>query len=388
VSPTTPLAAHPAAGLLRSHRDREVVIVLLTGIGDVVHGLPIACDLVRDDPSRSVVWVAEPVPAGVVRHHPAVDHVVVFRKGRGLEGIRELRDAFRARTTDLTLNMQRYFKSVFPTILSGAPVRVGLPPSKTRDGVRFFNTHHLPEQPWRHIQDILLDYRDVLGLPTDAPVEWRIAFTEEERRAQRLFFEGLPGDGPVAGVVLASGNRKKDWPASRYVDLVEVLAGDLGYRVILVGGPTEREREAAREISERARTGVADELGDSVRRMMWLVDGLDLLVSPDTGPLHLAHALAVPVVGLFGHTNPFRVGPWRRFRDLVVDAYTEPGGSPDPSGYEPKLGRMETITVGDVLERVERARTRYRADRRKTLHRGPEAPDTAVPRWDRSGETP
>ena len=116
--------------------------------------------------------------------------------------------------------------------------------------------------------------------------------------------------------------------------------------------------------------------------MMWTVDGIDLLVSPDTGPLHVAHALAVPVVGLFGHTSPWRVGPWRRYRDLVVDAYTEPGEAPDPSAYEPKLGRMETIGVDAVLERVMRAAVRYGARERKRLREGPEAPDTAVARRD------
>ncbi|MGD2071203.1 MAG: glycosyltransferase family 9 protein [Gemmatimonadota bacterium] len=366
-------------GLLRTHRDRDISIVLLTGIGDVVHGLPLACDLKRDDPRRRVLWVAEPAPAEVVRHHPAVDEVVVFDKSRGLHGIVELRRAFRGRRTDVTLNMQRYFKSVFPTLLSGAPVRVGLPPSKTRDGVRLFNTHHLPEQPWRHIQDLLLDYRRVLGLADDAPVEWRIAFTAGERNAQRAFFDALPDGRPVAGVVLATANPKKDWPVRRYVELVDALGDGLGYTVVLVGGPAPEEKAKALEVRRACRAEPVDALGDSVRRMMWMVDGVDVLVSPDTGPLHIAHALAVPVVGLYGHTNPWRVGPYRRYRDLVVDAYTEPGAAPDPAGYEPKQGRLERITTADVLARVERARECYGAGRRRPLRTGPEAPDTSVP---------
>lgn len=93
--------------------------------------------------------------------------------------------------------------------------------------------------------------------------------------------------------------------------------------------------------------------------MMWMVDGVDLLVSPDTGPLHVAHALGTPVVGLYGHSNPWRVGPWRRFRELVVDRYTDPGEEPDPSRYEPRDGRMARIRVEDVLERVDLLRRRY-----------------------------
>jgi heptosyltransferase I len=343
--------------LLRRHRSRRVCIVHLTGIGDVVHGLALALDLKRDDPSRHLVWVAEPAPAGVLRHHPAVDEVVVFHKTRGLAGIRELRDALRPRSSDLTINLQRYAKSIFPTLLSGAPVRLGLPRSMTRDGTSLFHTHHLTERPWCHTQDLVLAFREPLGLPADTPVEWRITFAPHEVEARDTFFRDLPGTGPVAGLVLATANRKKDWPAPRYATLARALL-ERGWRVLLVGGPGAREREAARVV-EGAVPQVVDGRGDSVRRMMWMVDGVDLLVSPDTGPLHVAHAVGTPVVGIFGHSNPARVGPWRRYRELVVDHYTEPGEGPDPSRYAPRSGRMETIDPGEVLERVDQARDRY-----------------------------
>ncbi len=331
-----------------------MTIVLLSGLGDVVRGLPIANDLKRAQPSCSVLWVAEPAPAEVLRHHPAVDEVVVFRKSLGHRGIVALRADLHRRPADVTLNMQRYFKSIFPTVFSGAPVRIGLPPSKTRDGVSWFSTHHIPEQPWRHVQDLFLDYRGILGLPTDAPVEWSITVSLEERHAQERFFGGLPA-GQVAAVVLATANPKKDWPASRYVPLVEALEGDLGFTVLLVGGPGRREQEVAKRVTDEARASPVWGLDDSVRRMMWMVDGADVVVSPDTGPLHIAHALGTPVVGLFGHTNPWRVGPYLCSPDLIVDRYTDPGEPPNPSSYRPKHGRMETITVDDVLIRVQNA---------------------------------
>ena len=344
----------PAAALAGAER---VGIVLLTGIGDVVHGLPIANDLKRDEPARRVLWIAEPAPARVLEHHPAVDEIVVFRKEVGIQGVLELAAELRARRCAVTLNAQRYLKSVFPTLLSDASVRVGLPRSKTRDGVSLFHTHHLAERPWCHTQDLLLGYREILGLPADAPVEWRITFSEEERRQRASFFAEL-GEGPVAGLVLASANLKKDWPAGRYAPLARALAA-LGYRVLLVGGPSPRERAVADAVLAAPGTRAVSGLSDSVRHMMWMVAGVDLLVSPDTGPLHLAQALGTPVIGLFGHTNPARVGPWRRFRKLVVDRYTEPGASSDPTEYEPKLGRMEQVSVEDVLEKVELARARY-----------------------------
>ena len=347
-------AADPAHALAEA---RRVGIVLLSGIGDVVHGLALANDLKRARPDLRVLWVAEPAPARVLECHPAVDEIVVFRKDRGFAGVREMAATLRGRPCDVTLNAQRYFKGVVATVATGAPVRVGLPRSKTRDGTSLFNTHHLPDGPWVHTQDLLLGYRAALGLPADAPVEWGITFSDEERAEQHAYFATL-ADGPVAGLVLATANPKKDWPTERWAPLADGLA-DLGYRVLLVGGPSQSERAAADAVLASARVPPVNGLSDSVRRMMWMVDGVDLLVSADTGPLHLAHAVGTPVIGLFGHSNPARVGPWRRYRDLVIDRWTEPGADPDPSGYEPKLGRMEQVEVADVLMHVERARAVY-----------------------------
>jgi heptosyltransferase I len=240
---------------------------------------------------------------------------------------------------------------------------LGLDPSKTRDGVSWFHTHHLPPGPWRHTQDLLLGFREPLGIAEDAPVEWRITFSPTEEAERTRFFRSLP-EGPVAGLVLATANPRKDWPPERYGPLADGLH-ELGYTVLLIGGPGARERRAADVVLRLARSMPVDVLGDSVRRLMGLVAGVDLLVSPDTGALHVAHALGTPVVGLYGHTNPWRVGPWRRFQELVVDRYSEPGEEPDPAGYEPRSGRMERITVADVLERVERARRQHGVHPRK-----------------------
>lgn len=345
-------------GHLLTPEHRRVCIVLLTGIGDVVHGLPVANALKEMDPRREMVWVAEPAPAEVLRKHPAVDHVLVFAKKAGPRGVRALRRGFRSLRCDVTLNMQRYLKSAFPTMFSGARIRIGMDPSKTRDGIRYLHSHHLPEGPWRHTQDLFLDFLPPLGVPVPEEPRWRIQFSDAEIEERDGFFRAL-GDRPVAGVVTATSNPRKDWPQERYIPLVEGLEWDLGYTVLLLGGPGAREREVAHVVSQGGRSKPVWGLADSVRTLMWRLSGCSLLISPDTGPLHIAHAMEVPVVSLYGHTNPWRVGPYSRYHDLLIDRYTDPGEAPDASGYDPKMGRMEQISVSDVLERVELARSRY-----------------------------
>jgi heptosyltransferase I len=334
-------------------RARHLCIVLLTGLGDVVHGLPIVNAIRSVRPDLRVTWVAEPMPAQLLSPHTSIDSVVAWHKKAGLRGVRELRARLANAQFDLTLNFNIYFKAVVPTLLSRAPVRLGFGRGRARDGVWLAHTHNLPSGPRKHTQDMFLDFLDALGVARPDPLEWRLHLTDGERAAQVRFFERFEGR-PVCAVVPASANPKKDWVADRHVPLVDALAG-LGFGVVLAGGPGARESAIATSIVARASRTPAWGLGEGVRRLLWLLAGCDLVIAPDTGPVHVARALDIPVIGLYGHTNPWRVGPYRRFADLWVDAYDDPDEPPDPSNFEPRHGRMERITVDDVMARVHRA---------------------------------
>lgn len=310
-------------------------------------------------PSRKIIWVAQPVPAQVLEHHPAVDEVIVFRPERGLRGVYDLWRAFRAGPScDLILNMQRYAKSIFPAYLSGAPVRVGLAPSRTRDGVRLVNTEYTPGGEWRHTQDLFLEFLDAVGVERPDPLEWGITLSEEEESSAEAFFSSSEG-ATVVGLALGTANPAKDWATDRYVSLAHALESEFGFDVLLLGGPGAAEQTTAQAILDDGGVAARSALSGSVRQLIWSIRGCDLVISPDTGALHIAHAMGIPVIGLFGHTNPWRVGPYERYHDLIVDRYTDPGEARSPAHYGPRHGRMAGIAVTDVLERVRRARDRY-----------------------------
>ncbi len=332
---------------------RGVCVVLLTGLGDVVNGLPLANALKDHDPERRITWVAEPMPAGILRHHPAVDEVVVFEKRRGAAGVRDLRRKLAGRGFGVALNLNVYFKSVWPTLFSRAPRRIGFGPDRASDGVWLAATERLPARPRGHNVEMFLEFAAHLGVPVPAP-EWRFALTDGERAERDAFLARVDDGRPLVSIVPATATHKKDWLPGRWAAVIDALEGDFGFRTMLVGGPGERETRLAAEIASRARAKPVMAMGDGVRRLLWLLGSSRLVVAPDTGPVHVARALRVPVLGLYGHTNPWRVGPWRWCEDLWVDAYTDPGEAPDPSRFDPRLGRMERISVGDVLERVQR----------------------------------
>ncbi len=339
----------------------HVCVVLLSGLGDVIHGLPVVNALKRADPSTRITWVVEPMSAPVLEPHPAVDEVVVFEKRRGLRGVMELREKMSRMRPQVTLNFNIYFKSVFPTLFSGAPRRVGFDRDRARDLTWLFANERLPG-PRRHTQDMFLELLAPLGVHPE-PLEWRLEPTAAEREEQGAFYAGF--QRPVVAVVPTSAHRAKDWIPERWASLVDILHRDFGFDSMLLGGPSERERRVAAEIHGAAQAKPVLAMGDGIRPLLWRIHGADLVIAPDTGPLHMARAMSVPVVGLYGHTNPWRVGPYRKYEDLWVDRYNEEGAPPDPSLAAPKSGRMEQITVEDVVRRVEVAVDRYGAGKKR-----------------------
>ena len=119
---------------------------------------------------------------------------------------------------------------------------------------------------------------------------------------------------------------------------------------------------------ERATHKPLSALGSGLRPLVGILDGSALVLAPDTGPLHASVALGRPTISLMGYTNPKRTGPYRRFHDLLIDAYGDPGED-YPISMQNRPGRMPRITVRDVLDRVELWRSRYSG----TGDRGPAA---------------
>jgi heptosyltransferase I len=190
------------------------------------------------------------------------------------------------------------------------------------------------------------------------PLEWRIGpWNDAEREWQRAFLAQF--DRPIVPIVVATSKPQKDWPAARWVEVCDALAGNYGLQPVLVGGRSPREVEAERVILASTRHKPFSALGNGgLRGLAAIIEKSALVISPDTGPLHLSVALGVPVISLLGYTNPKRVGPYRRFADLMVDAYGDEG-TDYPVSMENRPDRMERITVRQVLDKVERWKVAY-----------------------------
>ena len=333
----------------------RVCIVMMSAVGDAVHVLPVITALKRTNPAMHLTWVLQPGPATLVRGHPLVDEIIEFHRSAGLRGFLDIRRELRRRVFDVVIDLQVYFKAGIVTSFARSPVKLGFDRARARDFNWLFTTDRIPPHAMQHVQDQYFEFCDWLAVPHD-PVEWGLGPWEGEREWQREFYSTF--ERPAAPIVVATSKPDKDWMPERWAEVCDALHADFGLRAVLVGGRSPREVHAERVILDRARHKPLSALGSGLRRLVAIFDGAALVLAPDTGPLHVSVALDRPVVSLIGYSNPRRVGPYRKFRDLMIDAYGETGEE-YPVSMENRSGRMGRISVRDVLDKVEIWRRRY-----------------------------
>jgi heptosyltransferase I len=333
----------------------NVCIVMMSAVGDAVHVLPVINALKRANPKTRITWILQPGPAALVRGHRSVDEIVVFDRTRGLRAFADVASAMSNRRFDLVINLQVYFKAGMVTALTHAPIKLGFDRARARDMNWLFTNRKIPAHPIQHVQDQYFEFLSALGVPPE-PLEWDLGPWPQERQWQRDFVASI--DRPIASIVIATSKPEKDWFPERWAEVGDALHEKFGMQVVLVGGRTERELNAERIVLERSKHTPRSELGSGLRNLVSILDASALVLSPDTGPLHMSVALNRPTISLMGYTNPKRTGPYRRFHDLIIDAYGEPGEN-YPITMENRPGRMKRIETRDVLEKVQLWRDRY-----------------------------
>jgi heptosyltransferase I len=265
------------------------------------------------------------------------------------------------RQFDLVINLQVYFKAGIVTAATHAPVKLGFDRARARDLNWLFTNKKIPASPIQHVQDQYFEFLAALGVSPE-PVEWDLGPWPQEREWQSRFKASI--DRPIASIVVATSKPEKDWIPERWAEVSDALYERFGMQVVLVGGESEREAAAARVVMEKTKHKPRSELGSGLRNLVSILDSSALVLSPDTGPLHMTVALDRPVISLMGYTNPKRTGPYGKFHDLIIDAYGNPGEE-YPITMENRPGRMHRIETRHVLEKVELWRNRYDGARSK-----------------------
>ncbi|RLB98475.1 MAG: lipopolysaccharide heptosyltransferase I [Deltaproteobacteria bacterium] len=303
----------------------KILIVKLSAIGDVIHTLPALCALRRHWPGARIDWVVEEAAADLVAGHPDLDRVIVSRRKAWildwrdrarragmLAEINRFVGELRRTRYDLVLDFQALLKSALVVALARGRRKVGF----GRGLEHMEHSYHVLTEGIRppsmevHALTRNLMMVQALGVPV-AEVAYRLPVTDADRSAvgNILKESGVDESRPLVAINPVAQWPTKLWPEERFALLADRLLERYDASVVFTGGGGDR-RVVERIIGTMKRPALDLSGRTSLKQLAALYQRARLVISTDTGPMHLAAAAGTPVVALFGPTAPWRTGPF------------------------------------------------------------------------------
>lgn len=337
---------------------RSVCILRLSAIGDTCHVVPVIRTLQHAWPGTQLTWIIGKTEARLMSLLEDVELITVD-KHAGPSARRDLRRQLRGRQFDVLLHMQLALRSSMVARTVHAPVKIGFDRARARELQWLFTTVRIAPRAREHVLDSFFGFVAALGIH-ERILQWNLPVPAEALAyAQRL----IPDSQPTLLISPCSSHPLRNWRAERYAAVADHAAHRHGMRVILVGGPSEIERETAARIASlvHAGTHLVNQVGrDTLPGLLALLSRAKALVAPDSGPVHMATMVGTPVIGLYAATNPARSGPYLS-RQWCVDAYPQAARQfchepPDRLSWTRKIehpGVMDLIGIAQVTARID-----------------------------------
>ena len=328
----------------------------LSAIGDVTHVVPVINAIRKYKPQAEITWIIGKLEGCLLEGLPGVEFIVFDKKG-GYPAIRQLRKTLKGRKFDVLLHMQVAARANLLSKLVKSPVRIGWDKSRWRDRHQWFINQSVHVLPEKHQVDAFLAFAQALDIPAEPPV-WNLPVSEENI----AWAKEILGDGPpILMISPCSSHPLRNWQASRYAEVADYAIEKLGMRVVLTGGPSELEVTTGREIESAMQHKPQNLIAkDTICQSVALLKQATLVISPDSGPAHLASCVGTHVIGLYAATPSKRSGPYNSL-GLCVDKYTEAARKfrhkePEELRWGQRIefpGVMDLIETRDVIEKLD-----------------------------------
>ena len=336
---------------------KSICLLRSSAIGDVTHVVPLVHTLQRAWPQASLTWIVGKLERKLVGDVPGVEFVT-FDKGAGWAGMREVWSNLRGRQFDALLQMQVAMRSNLLSLGIKANQRIGYDAARAKDLHGLVVNQRIPARTGEHVLQAMGSLCEPLGL-TQTEVRWDIPIAEQDHAWAA---EQLPGEQPTLLVSPTSSHVLRNWQAQRYAAVMD-YAAVRGWRVVLIGGPSALERSMADAVLAACCHPPLDLTGkDTLKKLMAMFCRTQLLLTPDSGPMHMANTVGMKVLGLHAASNPARSGPYSDRRwcvdkyDAASRKYFGKPASEIPWGSKiERPGVMDLIEVDDVIERFDAA---------------------------------
>ena len=334
----------------------NICILRLSALGDVTHTLPVVRAIQRYWPQTRITWICGKLEYRLLAEIENI-RFIVFDKKAGWREYWRIRKLLRDEQFDVLLHMQVALRANLLSAMIRAPIRLGWDPERSRDFHQQFINAHIESVQRQHQVQGFLAFARALGLDVVDP-EWNLPVTEAARAFAAQYV--MP-DKKTLLISPCSSHKLRNWHVQGYAEVADHAVRELGMQVILSGGPSELEWDTAAAIEREAQSKLINLVGqDTLQESLGLLQAVDVVLSPDSGPAHIASALGTPVIGLYACTWSQRSGPYR-YLDECVDHFEQaaeqilhkPAAALRWGTKIERPGVMDLIEVDEVVARLE-----------------------------------
>jgi heptosyltransferase I len=339
------------------NRPQDICILRLSAIGDTCHTVPVIRALQSAWPGSRITWIVGRAESTLMSLVPGVELLSVDKR-RFVAELARLRTVLAHRRFDLLLHMQASMRASLLSTLVHAPIKLGFDLARARELQWLFTNRWIAPRRREHVLDSFMGFLDALGI-TQHPAVWNLPLPPDALAYARAV---IPDTRPTLLVSACSSHALRNWRPQGYAQVCDHAARRWSMRVILCGGPGAIERRMGDDILSRAASKPIDQIGrDTLPQMLALLGAAAVLLTPDSGPAHMAGMVGTPVIGLYAATNPARSGPYFS-RQWCVDRFPEAaraflGREPDQLPWNVKIERpgvMDLIEPSAVIDKLDR----------------------------------
>ena len=333
----------------------SVCILRLSAIGDTCHVLPVVRTLQRAWPETRFTWIIGRLEAKLLGHIPDIEFIVLDKKS--LAGsYRLLRQQMRGRHFDVLMHMQVALRASLLSTLVPAKIKLGFDRKRARELQWLFTSNRIRPTERQHVMDALFGFAEKYHV-YEKLLRWDIPIPQAARDYARRV---IPDDTRTLIISPCSSHRLRNWRAEYYAQIADYAISALGMRVVLCGGRSKIEQQMGDAIVRNMSEACENTIGqDTLLEFLATLERAVAIITPDSGPAHMATAVGTPVVGLYAATNPTRSGPYLS-RQWCVDKYDlaarrllgKPAADLPWTTKIERPGVMDLITPDDVIKKL------------------------------------
>lgn len=343
-----------------SRPPQRVCLLRLSALGDCANVVPVVHTLQAARPDIQITWIINRLEASLVSDLPDVT-CLAYDKHGGRQAIAALYRSLRGERFDALLDMHASWRANTISALVRATRRIGFDRRRARDGQRLFVRERIAPVASRHVVDGFLAFAAAVG--ADRPVyDWRVPIADADRHLATELLQSESAHRPILCISPCSSHAMRNWSAERYAAAADYAICHHGMRCVLVGGPSPIERAMGDAILAAMAEPASDLIGrTTLKQLLAVFEQGHILLTPDSGPAHMANATNIHTISLHAATDSRRSGAYRS-RDLCVDYFADAAkryrdSTPDTLKWgtriEDDTGVMELIPVEAVTKRID-----------------------------------